>query len=130
MEDCHKRDYKSVRLCTVCTMKAGRIFDVVRRTLKRSVEAQKAVHDKQGVKLRAYEPGELVLREYPPLSQNKLGPKYQGPWVVMGMTGTHDVEICRGDSPIIVHVECLKPYKRQELSVQQDGELLREVKRS
>ena len=106
--------------CEEQTMKARRIFDVVRRTLKRSVEAQKTVHDKQGVKLRAYEPGELVLREYPPLSQNKLGPKYQGPWVVMGMTGTHDVEICRGDSPIIVHVECLKPYKRQELSVQQD----------
>ena len=26
------------------------------------------------------------------------------------MTGTHNVEICRGGNPIIVHVSALKPY--------------------
>jgi len=102
--------------CEEQKLKGQRIFDVVRKTLKRTMEIQGTRYDRQGVKLKHYEPGEMVLREYPPLSQNKLGPKYQGPWVVMGMVDTHNVEICRGGDPIIVHVTCLKPYRVQELN--------------
>jgi hypothetical protein len=29
---------------------------------------------------------------------------------MMGMVGTHNVEICRGGNPIIVHIGALKPY--------------------
>ena len=50
------------------------------------------------------------MREYPPTANLKLGHKYTGPWIVMGMVDTHNVEICRGRNPIIVHVQALKPY--------------------
>ena len=101
--------------CEEQRYKGERVFDVVRRTLNKTMQVQQKAHDSHGLKPRTYEPGELVLREYPPLSQVKLGHKYQGPWVVMGMTSTHNVEICRGGDPIIVHVECLKPYLQQTL---------------
>ena len=99
--------------CEEQRLKGRRIFDVVRQITKKSVESQKFYKDRKGVKVRVYQPGEMVLREYPPLSQTKLGPKYQGPWVVMTMVDTHNVEITRGGSPIVVHVSCLKPYKLQ-----------------
>jgi len=97
--------------CEEQKIKGARVFDVVRQVAKQSMATQKQYHDLRGLKERVYQPGELVLREYPPLSQTKLGPKYTGPWIVMSMVDTHNVEICRGGSPVIVHVSCLKPYQ-------------------
>ena len=109
--------------CEEQRVKVARIYEVVRKTLKKAVRAQELYHDGKGVRARTFKPGELVLREYPPLTQMKLGPKYTGPWVVMGMTDTHTVEICRGGSPIRVHVNCLKPYYVQEEEGSGDAEL-------
>ena len=76
----------------------------------------KSIMTKDGVRKRTYEAGELVLREYPPLANTKLGPKYERvPYVVMSMIGKHTVEIVRNGSPKTVHVNCLKPYVEQTL---------------
>ena len=103
--------------CEEQALKGKRIYDVVRKITKESIKTQQSGHD-QNIKVRAYQPGEMVLREYPPDAKTKLGHKYTGPWIVMGMAGTHNVEICRGGSPIIVHVNCLKPYMVQESSAE------------
>ena len=97
--------------CEEQRLKGAQVFDVVRRIAKRSMSAQQSYVDSRGIKQRTYQPGELVLREYPPLSQTKLGHKYTGPWIVMSMVDTHNVEICRGGSPVVVHVSALKPYR-------------------
>ena len=99
--------------CEEQNIKAQRVFDVVRKVTKQSIKTQKADHDKRA-KVRVFQPGELVLREYPPEAKTKLGNKYTGPWIVMGMVDTHNVEICRGGNPVVVHVNCLKPFKKQE----------------
>ena len=86
----------------------------MRRNLAKSIRTAQKYYDKKGVREKTYKPGGLVLREYPPLSNTKLGPKYEVvPYVVMGMVGTHPVEIIRNGSPKIVHVNCLKPYMEQ-----------------
>ena len=96
-------------------MKSRKIFDIVRRHLDKSVNDSKMYYDKRGVREKTYSPGELVLREYPPLANTKLGPRYEVlPYVVMGMVGTHTVEIVRNGSPKIVHINCLKPYMVQD----------------
>jgi hypothetical protein len=88
----------------------------VRQNLDKSVSASQKYYNRKGVCEKVYVPGELVLRESPPLSNTKLGPKYEvEPYVVMQMAGSHTVEIVRNGSPKIVHVNCLKPYMTQTL---------------
>jgi hypothetical protein len=100
--------------CEEQEVKSRKIFDIVRQHLQKSVSASKLYYDKKGVREKTYTPGELVLREYPPLANTKLGPRYEIlPYVVMGMVGTHTVEIVRNGSPKIVHINCLKPYMVQ-----------------
>ena len=102
--------------CMEQEVKSRKIFDIVRQNLETSVSASQKYYNRRGVKERVYRPGELVLREYPPLSNTKLGPKYEiEPYVVMQMAGSHTVEIVRNGSPKIVHANCLKPYMTQTL---------------
>ena len=96
--------------CAEQLVKAHKIFDIARRHLNDSVKSQAYFADRKGIQERVFHPGELVLREYPPLANTKLGPRYSGPWVVIDMVDTHNVEICRGGNPVVVHVHALKPY--------------------
>ena len=95
------------------SVKSAKVLDIARQHIKKQVSSQVEYHDAKGIKSMTYVLGQLVLREYPPLANQKLGPKYHGPWVVIGMVDSHVVEICRGGSPIQVHINCLKPYKVQ-----------------
>ena len=95
-------------------IKSRKIFDIVRENIQEASNKQQQYGPK--VKIREYEPGEMVLREYPPLANTKLGPKYIGPYIVIQMKGSHNVEIVKDGSPKIVHVSCLKPWNEQLLS--------------
>jgi len=97
-------------------VKSRKIFEIVRQNLEKSDRDSQKYYDNRGIREKTYEAGELVLREYPPLANTKLGPRYEVvPYVVMGMKGSHTVEIVRNGSPKIVHINCLKPYMKQTL---------------
>ena len=93
--------------------KSKKIFDIVHYHLNRAESTHQYFHEKKGIVPRTYESGELVLREYSPIASTKLGQKYVGPYVVSKMMGTHNVEIIKNGSPLVVHVACLKPWKEQ-----------------
>jgi len=90
-----------------------KVFDIARQHLKCAAQSQRQAQGRT-VSI-SYEPGELVIQEYPPIANTKLGPKYTGPYVVSRMIGSHNVEICKNGSPKVIHINNLKPWKEQSL---------------
>ena len=87
-------------------------FQFVRRELGKAANRQKKSYDKHACP-RKLEPGKYVWRWYPPLqSQDKLNPRNIGPYKVLGHEGHGVYEILRkrGDKPIRVHIDHLKPH--------------------
>lgn len=72
---------------------------------------KKKYHD-ENVKIRIFNKGDLVWRWYPLWAKQKLGFGWRGPYRVIKKisTVTYQIQCCKTDVLVVVHVDHLKPY--------------------
>ena len=79
----------------------------VRENLGVSAKHQKRDFDKR-VRPKAFSPGDLVYRYFPPKANKKLGPKWDGPYVVLRNIGGTTYELKTTQGIVRWHVDYLK----------------------
>ncbi len=118
--------YGTVHTKTVCPvgyieeMQAAvqEAFAEARQHLHHKAKVQATMHERGGLKIRTYRPGQRVWRYYPPVANTKLKEDWTGPYeilqqhnnntVVMAPLSNGQVVIAK---KMTVHVTCLKPVE-------------------
>lgn len=93
-------------------------FSIVHENLRSSFKRQKRYYDIK-LKPRAFPPGDLVWRWYPPKAQQKLGSGWNRPYTVVRKLPdiTYEIEHSSTGKTYVVHVDHLKKLIGDGVSV-------------